>query len=319
MIELADVEAAARRLAGVVHRTPVLTSRTLDAITGGRAVLKAECFQRGGSFKARGAYNRIAALPPQTRAKGVVAFSSGNHAQAVALVARLLGVPATIVMPADAPLAKLNATRGYGAQIVPYDRRTQDREAIAGRIAAGTGAVIVRPYDDPLVMAGQGTAAIELITEAGEFDVMLAPIGGGGLIAGCATAAKAMLPRVQVVGVEPETGDDTKQSLAAGCRVRIPLPETIADALAAPTPGELTFEVNRRHLDQIVLVTDDEIRAAMAFCFDRLKIVTEPAGAIGVAALLAGKLDISGRRVGVIVSGGNVGVSRFCALLGARS
>ncbi len=306
VIEVADVEAAARRIAGAVHWTPALTSRTLDALTGGRVYLKAECFQRGGSFKMRGAYNRIATLPGHAKARGVVAFSSGNHAQAVALAAQLLGMPATIVMPADVPAIKREATRGYGARIVPYDRYTEDRQAIAERLAADTGATLVRPYDDPLVMAGQGTAALELIVDAGDLNVLLAPVSGGGLIAGCATVAKALLPQSRVIGVEPATGDDTKRSLEAGRRITIPVPRTIADALQATAPGELTFEVNRHRVDGIVLVTDEELREAMAFCFTRLKIVTEPAGAAGIAALLAGKLDVSGRRVGVIVSGGNV-------------
>jgi threonine dehydratase len=311
-IELDDVEAAARRLAGVVHRTPVITSRTLDTITGGRVHLKAECLQRSGSFKARGAYNRIVTLPPEVRARGVVAFSSGNHGQAVALMAGLLGVPATIVMPADTPPVKRDATRGYGAQIVCYDRYAEDREALASHLASRAGAAIVRPYDDPLVMAGQGTAALELIAEVGDLDVLVVPVGGGGLIAGCATVARALLPRIRMVGVEPAEGDDTRRSLAAGARLRISVPATIADALQAPTPGALTFEVNRRRVDEIVLVTDEEILAAIGFCFERLKIVTEPAGAAGVAALLARKLDVTGRRAGVIVSGGNVGLSQLC-------
>ncbi|MGH8933069.1 MAG: threonine ammonia-lyase [Egibacteraceae bacterium] len=305
-LELADVEVAARRTAGVVHWTPVLTSRTLDAATGGRVYLKAECFQRGGSFKVRGAYNRMATLPDPARARGVVAFSSGNHAQAVALVAQLLGMPSTIVMPVDTPAIKREATRGYGARIVCYDRDTEDRQAIAERLAADTGATLVRPYDDPLVMAGQGTAALELIMDTGDLDVLLVPVGGGGLIAGCATVAKALLPHARVIGVEPLAGDDTKRSLEAGKRITIPIPRTIADALQATAPGELTFEVNRRRVDDIVLVTDGQMREAMTFCFNRLKIVTEPAGAAGIAALLAGKLDASGRRIGVIVSGGNV-------------
>ncbi|MGH8899348.1 MAG: pyridoxal-phosphate dependent enzyme [Egibacteraceae bacterium] len=317
-IELGDVEAAARRLVGVAHRTPALTSRTLDGITGGRVRLKAECFQRGGAFKIRGAYNRIATLEDDVRARGIVTHSSGNHAQAVAIAAGLLGVPATIVMPADAPAAKLAATRGYGAKIVAYDRYAENREAIAAQLAAERGCAVVPPYDDPYVMAGQGTSALELIEDVGELDVLLAPVGGGGLIAGSATAAKGLLPQVRVVGVEPAAGDDTKRSLAAGRRRSIPVPRTIADGQQATIPGALTFEVNRRLVDEIVVVTDDEILDAMAFAFDRLKIVTEPSGACAVAALLAGKLDISGKRVGVIISGGNVGVERFCALLAGR-
>ena len=318
MIELADVEAAAERLRGVANRTPVLTSRTLDGVVGAAVHVKAECFQRGGAFKFRGAFNKIASLPDDARARGVLAYSSGNHAQAVALAARLLGTSATILMPEDAPPAKLDATRGYGAEIVPYDRWKDSREEIGSRLAAERGLALVKPYDDPLVMAGQGTTALELLEDVRELDVLVAPIGGGGLIAGCATAAKAVRPEIHVVGVEPEAGDDTQRSLAAGERVRIDVPRTIADGLQSTEPGELTFEVNRHRVDEIVTVTDAEILDAMAFLFDRLKVVTEPSGAIGVAALLAGRIDPRGKRVGVVVSGGNVGVARFAELLGRR-
>lgn len=311
-IGLVDVEAAARQLVGVAHRTPVLTSRTLDGITGGRAHLKAECFQRGGAFKIRGAYNRIATLDPDVRGRGVVACSSGNHAQAVAIAAGLLGLPATIVMPTDAPTAKVDATRGYGAEIMTYDRYAEDRETIAAQLAAYRNCAIVPAYDDPYVMAGQGTSALELIEDVGELDVLLVPVGGGGLIAGSATAAKALVPRIRVVGVEPAAGNDTQRSLAAGCRLAIPVPRTIADGQQATAPGVLTFEVNRQLVDEIVVVTDDEILDAMAFAFDRLKLVTEPSGACALAALLAGKLEVSGRRVGVIISGGNVDFSQLC-------
>lgn len=245
----------------------MLASPTLDGLTGGRVHLKAECLQRGGSFKIRGAYNRIATLDPTARAHGVVAYSSGNHAQAVAIAAGLLGVPATTVMPTDAPAAKLAAARGHGARIVAYDRYTEDREAIAAQLAADHSCALVPPYDDPLVIAGQGTSALELIEDAGELDLVLVPVGGGGLIAGSATAAKALLPRVRVVGVEPATGDDTKRSLAAGRRVTIPVPRTIADGQQATTPGAITFEANRRLVDEIVLVTDGEILDAMRFTF----------------------------------------------------
>jgi len=318
MIELADVEAAAERLRGVANRTPVLTSRTLDGVVGAAVHVKAECFQRGGAFKFRGAFNKIASLPDDARARGVLAYSSGNHAQAVAIAARLLGTSATILMPEDAPPAKLDATRGYGAEIVPYDRWKDSREEIGSRLAAERGLALVKPYDDPLVMAGQGTTALELLEDVRELDVLVAPIGGGGLIAGCATAAKAVRPEIHVVGVEPEAGDDTQRSLAAGERVRIDVPRTIADGLQSTEPGELTFEVNRHRVDEIVTVTDAEILDAMAFLFDRLKVVTEPSGAIGVAALLAGRIDPRGKRVGVVVSGGNVGVARFAELLGRR-
>ena len=315
MIELEDVERAAERLRGVAHRTPVLTSRTLDERVAARVHLKAECFQRGGAFKFRGAYNKISTLDGDALRRGVIAYSSGNHAQAVAIAAGLLGTHATIVMPEDAPTAKLDATRGYGGEVVLYDRWTESREEIGARLAEEGGLELVRPYDDPLVMAGQGTAVLELLEEAPELDLLLAPVSGGGLIAGCATAAKAHRPALRVVGVEPEAGDDTRRSLAAGERVRIDVPRTIADGLQAPEPGELTFEVNRRLVDEVVTVTDDEIVDAMSFLFDRLKLVVEPSGAVGVAALLSGKLEARGARVGVVLSGGNVGAARFAELV----
>ena len=446
-LQLEDVERAAQRLAGVAHRTPVLTSRTLDERTGARVHLKAECFQRGGAFKFRGAFNKISSLDEAALRRGVLAYSSGNHAQAVAIAAGLLGSRATIVMPEDAPAAKLDATRGYGAEVVPYDRWTESREEIGARLAAERGLELVRPYDDPLVMAGQGTVALELLEDepeldlllvpmsggglmagcatvaaarrpgirlvgvepaagddtrrslaAGErvridvpptiadglqaaepgeltfdvnrrlvdevvvvtdeeigarlaaerglelvkpyddplvmagqgtvavelledepeLDLLLVPVSGGGLIAGCATVAKALRPGIRVVGVEPEAGDDTRRSLAAGERVRIDVPPTIADGLQATEPGELTFEVNRRLVDEIVTVSDEEIVEAMAFLFDRLKVVAEPSGAVGVAVLLSGKLDARGRSVGVVVSGGNVGAARFAELVSTR-
>ncbi len=318
MISLDDVEAASRRLAGVAHRTPVVTSRTLDTRTAASVFLKPECLQRAGAFKFRGAYNRISSLSAAQRDRGVAAYSSGNHAQAVALSARLLRTSATILMPDDTPPAKLEATRGYGAEIVTYDRYEEDRVALGASLAKERGLVLVPPYDDPLVMAGQGTAALELLEDAGRLDLLVVPVGGGGLIAGCATAAKGRSGAIRVVGVEPEAGDDTRRSLAAGERVAIAVPRTIADGLQATEPGRLTFEVNRRLVDEVVTVTDDEILVAMAFLFDRLKLVTEPSGAVGVAALLVGRVGAAGRRIGVVISGGNVGVERFCALLGDR-
>ena len=317
-IELEDVERAAERLAGVAHRTPVVTSRTLDEQVGARVHVKAECFQRGGAFKFRGAFNQISSLDEDALQRGVLAYSSGNHAQAVAIAAALLGSRATIVMPEDAPTAKLDATRGYGAEVVPYDRWTESREEIGARLAEERAFELVKPYDDPRVMAGQGTVALELLQEAPDLDVLLAPVSGGGLMAGCATAAKALRPGIHVVGVEPEAGDDTRRSLASGNRVRIDVPVTIADGLQATEPGELTFEVNRRLVDEIVTVTDDDIVDAMAFLFDRMKLVAEPSGAVGVAALLSGKLEARDRSVGVVLSGGNVGAARFAELL-ARS
>jgi threonine dehydratase len=316
MIGLADVRAAADLLAGVATRTPVLTSRTLDGMVGASVHVKAECFQRGGAFKFRGAYTKIASLDEDTRARGVFAYSSGNHAQAVAIAARLLNTHATILMPEDAPTAKVDATRGYGAEIVSYDRWTESREELGAKLAAERGLELVRPYDDPLVMAGQGTTALELLEQVPDLDLLVAPVGGGGLMAGCSTVVKELRPGMRVIGVEPETGDDTLRSLAAGKRINGGVPRTIADGLQAPEPGELTFEVNRRNVDEIVTASDAEILDAMAFLFDRLKIVTEPSGAIGVAALLAGRIGAQGGRVGVVVSGGNVGVARFAELLG---
>jgi threo-3-hydroxy-L-aspartate ammonia-lyase len=313
LIELADVEAAARRLDGVAHRTPVFRSRTLDGLADAAVHLKAESFQRGGAFKFRGAYNKIASLPADRRARGVLAYSSGNHAQAVALAAGLLGTRATIVMPEDAPLAKADATRGYGAEVVTYDRWSESREEIGARLADELDLELVKPYDDPLVMAGQGTAALELLEDAPDLDVLVTPVGGGGLLAGCSTAAKAMRAGIRVVGVEPATADDTARSFAAGERIEIEMPRTIADGLQATAPGELTFEVNRERADEIVTVDDAEIIDAMAFLFDRLKLVVEPSGAVGVAALLTGR--VRGSRIGVVLSGGNVGAARFAELL----
>ncbi len=315
LIELPDVERAAQRLAGIAHRTPVFTSRTLDGLTGASVHVKAECFQRGGAFKFRGAYNKISSLPGDALRRGVLAYSSGNHAQAVALAARLLGSEATIVMPEDAPAAKLEATRGYGAEVVLYDRWSANREEIGAQLAAERGLELVKPYDDPFVMAGQGTVALELLEQVPGLDLLLAPVSGGGLIAGCSTAAKALQPDIRVVGVEPEAGDDTRRSLAAGGRVRIEVPRTIADGLQVPEPGELTFEVNRRTVDEIVTVSDEEIVAAMVFLHERMKLVAEPSGAVGVAALLAGKVDATGRTAGIVLSGGNVGAARFAELV----
>ena len=307
VITLEDVQAAAQRIAGVAHRTPVLTSRTL----GDDVFLKAECYQRTGAFKFRGAYNKLATLPA---GRDVIAFSSGNHAQAVALAARLHGRAATIVMPEDAPTAKLEATRGYGAEVVTYDRWTESREEIGARLAEERGLELVKPYDDPLIMAGQGTAALELLEDVPELDTLVVPVSGGGLIAGCATVVKALRPGVRVLGVEPAAGDDHARSKAAGERVGVELPRTIADGLGAPIPGELTWQVNRELVDDFVSVTDDEMVEAMVFLFDRLKVVVEPSGAVGVAALLQGRIPRGGR-IGIVLSGGNVGAARFADLV----
>lgn len=315
-VSLDDVRDAAARIKGVAHRTPVLRSRTLDERVGAEVFVKCENLQRVGAFKFRGAYNAASRLSPEHLAKGIAAYSSGNHAQAVALAARELGTTAVIVMPEDTPRAKLEATAGYGAEIVTYDRYTGDRVAIGEALAADRGLALIPPYEHPHVIAGQGTAALELIEEAGDLDALVVPVGGGGLIAGSATAAKGLLPDVRVIGVEPEAGDDTKRSLEAGRRVSVPVPRTIADGQAADVPGELTFSINRRLLDGIALVDDDRIREAMRFAFERLKTVVEPSGASALAALLAHRVDPLPRRVGVILSGGNIGAQRFAELLG---
>ncbi|CAL9598598.1 L-threo-3-hydroxyaspartate ammonia-lyase [Streptomyces sp. enrichment culture] len=315
-VTLDDVRDAAARLKGVAHRTPVLRSRTLDAIAGTEALLKCENFQRVGAFKFRGAYHAVSRLTPGQLTRGVVAYSSGNHAQAVALAARELGTTAVIVMPEDAPRSKRDAAVAYGAEIVTYDRYTGDREAIGEALAAERGLALIPPYEHPHVIAGQGTAALELVEEVGEVDALIAPVGGGGLIAGSATAVKGLRPATRVIGVEPEAGDDTRRSLEAGRRVAVEVPHTIADGQALPIPGELTFSLNRRLLDEVVLVSDDEIRQAMRFAFERLKIVLEPSGATPLAALLTGRAGRLPRRVGVILSGGNIDAGRFARLCG---
>ncbi|MGW3202095.1 pyridoxal-phosphate dependent enzyme [Streptomyces sp. NPDC001118] len=311
-----DVRAAAARLEGVAHRTPVLTSRTLNALVGAEVFIKCENFQRAGAFKFRGAYNAAAQLSPERLAKGIAAYSSGNHAQAAALAARELGTTAVILMPEDAPALKREATAGYGAEIVTYDRYTEDRTALGKALAEDRGLVLIPPYDHPHVIAGQGTAALELLAETGPLGALLVPVGGGGLIAGSATAAKALHPGIRVIGVEPEEGDDTKRSLESGVRVTVPVPRTIADGQALSTPGEIPFEINRRLVDAIALVGDPEIVTAMRFAFERLKIVLEPSGATGLAALLAGHVDNLPPRIGIIASGGNIGTQRFSELIG---
>ena len=313
-VTLGDVRAAAARLEGVAHRTPVFTSRTLDERAGGKVFLKAESLQRGGAFKFRGAYNAISALPEEQRARGVVAYSSGNHAQAVALAAALLGTRAVILMPEDAPPTKLAATRGYGAEVVAYDRYTQDRERLGAELAAERGLTLIPPFDHPDIVAGQGTTALELLDQAPGLDVLVTPVGGAGLLAGCATAAKGLDPEIRVVGVEPEAGDDVRRSLERGERVRIDVPRTIADGLQTTSPGVVPFELVQRYVDRIVTVTDAQLVDAMRFLFERLKLVVEPSGAAGLAAVLDGV--IRGSRIGVVLSGGNVGAERFAELLG---
>ncbi|HEV3087546.1 MAG TPA: pyridoxal-phosphate dependent enzyme, partial [Candidatus Elarobacter sp.] len=302
---------------GVAHRTPVITSSTLDAQAGAHVFLKAENLQRIGAFKFRGAYNKIAQLDSDQKRRGVVAFSSGNHAQGVALAAKLLGVPAVIVMPTDAPAAKLAATRGYGAEIIQYDRHTMNRAEIAAKIAAERGATLVPPYDDPHIIAGQGTAVMELIEDAGNLDMLLVPLGGGGLLAGSALAATALSPGVRVYGVEPEAGDDWVRSWRENRIVSIAVPKTIADGQQTQAPGELTWPIVRSLATGVVTVTDGEIRAAMRFAFERLKLVIEPSGASALAALLHEKVDARSARVGVVLSGGNVDPVTFATALSA--
>ncbi|MFD4791850.1 pyridoxal-phosphate dependent enzyme, partial [Streptomyces sp. NPDC058459] len=304
-LTLDDVRAAAARLEGVVHRTPVLTSRTLDARVGAEVFIKCENFQRIGAFKFRGAYNAAVQLPPEQLAKGIAAFSSGNHAQAVALAARELGTTAVILMPEDAPRSKREATLGYGAEVVTYDRYKEERTALGEGLARDRGLALIPPYDHLDVIAGQGTAALELLEDTGELDALVVPVGGGGLIAGCAVVAKSLRPAVRVIGVEPAAGDDTRRSLESGARVTIPVPRTIADGQMLPTPGEITFALNQRLVDAIALVSDEEIVEAMRFAFERLKIVLEPSGATPLAALLSGRVENLPPRVGLIASGGN--------------
>ena len=314
MISIDDVRAAARRIEGVAHRTPVVTSAALDAIAGRRLFLKCENFQRVGAFKFRGAYNALSRLSDDDRRRGVVAFSSGNHAQGVALAARLLGIRATIVMPEYASAVKLEATRGYGADVVTY-KRGESREAIAEQIKQERGGTIVPPFDHPDIIAGQGTAALELLEDVADLDVLVTPVGGGGLISGSAIVAKTLHPGMKIVGAEPEAGDDWSRSRRARKPVAIPEPDTIAEGLRTTSPGEITWPIADKLVDDFVTVSDDEIRNAMRLLFARAKIVVEPAGAVPVAAALAGKAGASGARVGIIISGGNVDADTFASLL----
>lgn len=303
-IQLSDIQAAAERTRDIVRRTPVFTSRTFDALAGVSAFFKCENFQRGGAFKMRGAANFVRSIPKDHLPLGVVAYSSGNHGQAVTIAAAEQGTTATIVMPADAPAFKIAATRAQGARIVTYNRATEDREAIAQKIADETGATVVPPYDHPWTITGQGTLALELLSEIPDLDALVIPIGGGGLISGCSIAGHAVRPGLRIFGVEPEQGNDTLLSLRAGQRIGVPLPETIADGLRVAKPGALTFPIVQKHVEDIVLVSDTEIRDAMNFLLTRMKILVEPSGAASAAALM--KQRIPARRVGVILSGGNV-------------
>jgi threonine dehydratase len=304
-ISLGDVRRAADRLRGVANRTPVVTSRTVNTRVGAEVFFKCENLQRGGAFKFRGAYNRLVELSPDERARGVVAFSSGNHAQGMALAARELGIRATIVMPTDAPKLKMQATQGYGAEIVQYDRLTDDREAIAKKLADERGLTLVPPYNHPLIMAGQGTAALELIEEVGNLDWLLVPVGGGGLLSGCTVASTGLLPRIKVVGVETETSNDWVLSLQAGHPVKIAPPDTIADGMRTQQPGSLTFPIVQRLGHGVMTVSDDQVKDAMRFLLLTMKLLVEPTGAVPAALLFSDCLDIKGERVGVILSGGN--------------
>lgn len=313
-IEPDDIRQAAVRILPVATRTPVLTSHTLNTLAGVEVYLKAEVFQRGGSFKIRGATNFLYSIPEADRARGVVAFSSGNHAQAVAIAARSLGMKSTIVMPTDSPVSKLAATRAYGAEVVLYDRFKESREAIGNKISEETGATLVPPFDHPWIIAGQGTCALEFLDEVGELDALVVPLGGGGLVSGCATIAKAMQPSIRVFGIEPEAGNDYWLSRKAGYALEIASPDTIADGLRTTKPGIHTFPIVQSLVDDVVLVSDDEIRTAMRFLLTRMKIVVEPSGAVGIAALMHSKIPSGLRRIGIVLSGGNVDLEMIAKL-----
>lgn len=315
-LQFDDIRQAAARIAGSAHRTPVLTSRAANQLAGAELFFKCENFQRVGAFKFRGAYNALSRFTPEQRKAGVVTYSSGNHAQATALAARLLGIPATIVMPHDAPQTKVTATKGYGAEVLGYDRYTEDREAIGRELAQTRGMTLVPPYDHPDVICGQGTAALELFEEVGTLDVLLVCLGGGGLLAGSALAASGMAPDCDVIGVEPEAGNDGQQSLREGRIVHIPVPDTIADGAKVTHIGEHNFAVIQRHVKQIVTVSDAQLADTMRFFASRMKIVVEPTGCLGAAAALHGAWPLQGKRVGVIVSGGNVDLPVMAQLFG---
>jgi threo-3-hydroxy-L-aspartate ammonia-lyase len=315
MVNFNDILAARERLAGVAHRTPTLTSRQFNEQAGCTVFFKAENLQRAGAFKFRGAYNKLASLGEEERRRGILAYSSGNHAQAVALAARYFGVPAVIVMPADAPEIKVNATRGYGAEVIFYDRYRESREGVGERVARERALTLVPPFDDYFVIAGQGTAALELMEDAPDLDFLLVPCSGCGLLAGCAIAAKHVRPQIRVFGVEPEAANDTWQSLRRGERVEIPVPQTIADGLQTPAPGKLTFPIIQELVEDILLVSDAELVETMRFVLERMKVLLEPSGAAAAAAVRRRKFDFTGRRVGVVLSGGNVDLLKLAAYL----
>jgi threonine dehydratase len=315
MLTFNDLLQARDRIKGVAHRTPVLTSRQFNEQAGGEVYFKAENFQRAGAFKFRGAYNKIAALSEEERGRGILAYSSGNHAQATALAASLFSVPAAIVMPQDAPPPKVAATRAYGAEVIFYDRYRENREEVGHRLCRERGMTLVPPFDDYLVMAGQGTVALELLEEVPELDFLLLPCSGCGLLAGCATAAKQLRPAIRVFGVEPEAGNDTWQSLRRGERVEIPVPHTIADGLQTPAPGKLTFPIIRELVEDVLLVSDQELIRTIRFILERMKTLVEPSGAAGAAAAFHRKFDFAGGRVGVVLSGGNVDLAKLAGYI----
>ena len=315
MLEFADIQAAAARIRGVAHRTPVLTSRTLNVMLGCSVFMKAENLQRMGAFKFRGGYNAVNALSDAQRARGVIAFSSGNHAQAVALAAQLHGCQATIVMPHDTPSLKLAATRGYGAEVILYDRYRQDRAAIASALVHERNATLIPPFDYLPVMAGQGTAALELIEDTGPLDALIVCAGGGGFLSGCAVAAKHLLPQIEVFGAEPLRGNDMQQSLRAGKIVSIDVPRTICDGQQTQAVGKHPFEVIQALVSGVLTATDPQVVDAMRFVFERMKLVLEPSGACALAALMNHREQFKGRRVGITLSGGNIGLDRFVALV----
>ena len=316
MTDYRDIEAAAQRIEGVAHRTPVLTSRTADAISGAQLFFKCENFQRMGAFKFRGAYNAIARFTDAQRAAGVLTYSSGNHAQAIALSASLVGIKSVIIMPHDAPALKMQATREYDGEVVIYDRNKEDREEIGRRLAQERGMTLIPPYDHPDVIAGQGTAAKELIEESGQLDLLLVCLGGGGLLAGSALSASALSPNCQVIGIEPEAGNDGQQSLRSGAIVHIGVPDTIADGARTTHLGEHNFAIIQRHVADVLTVSDAQLVTTMKFFAERMKMVVEPTGCLAAAAALHGVADVKGKRVGVIVSGGNVDLSLFARLVG---
>jgi len=315
----ADVEAAASRIAGVAHRTPVQTSRTLNEMIGAEVFLKCENFQRMGAFKFRGAFNALSKFSPEQRKAGVVAFSSGNHAQGIALSAKILNIPATIVMPHDAPAAKVAATKGYGANVVVYDRYTEDREAIGRRLAEEYGLTLIPPYDHPDILSGQGTAAKELFEDVGALDYLFVPLGGGGLLSGSALSTRALAPQCVLYGVEPEAGNDGQQSFRSGEIVHIETPKTIADGAQTQHLGNYTFGIIKRDVDDILTASDADLVSAMKFFAARMKMVVEPTGCLGLAAALNMKESLQGKRVGVLISGGNIDLERFCTLATAQA